>query len=330
MRSATVKAAALVGWAEMMATAGISPDEAGRVCAIDPGIWIAPDGEISLKSFVALSEYVGACAGAAQLSWQLGESYDLAALHEVGDAVLGARTLGTALKRFAEHFPLLQDACELRFDVLAECAQVSYRILDPDIWPRHHDALFTLAIVAQIIRRAAGPAWRESEFLFEAQQGPVGPVRSCGSLRFAGETNALRFPLAMLDLPMPAHDHKFDLKLLSRLIVAHRRAKPVRDKVEMMLFSRLADGVLNQEKIAAAIGMSSRTMRRKLAEDGLSFQHLLDECRMRQAVLDFHVHPKASIAQIALKLGYAEHSTFTRAFTRWAGIPPNSYRSLMN
>jgi AraC-like DNA-binding protein len=76
--------------------------------------------------------------------------------------------------------------------------------------------------------------------------------------------------------------------------------------------------------------MSSRTMRRRLADETISFQKLLADCRMRQAVLEFQSRPDASIADIALRLGYAEHSTFTRAFSRWAGIPPQEFRSELN
>ena len=68
-------------------------------------------------------------------------------------------------------------------------------------------------------------------------------------------------------------------------------------------------------------------MRRRLADEAISFQKLLADCRMRQAMLEFQSRPDASIAEIALRLGYAEHSTFTRAFSRWAGVPPQEFRA---
>jgi AraC-like DNA-binding protein len=73
--------------------------------------------------------------------------------------------------------------------------------------------------------------------------------------------------------------------------------------------------------------MSSRTMRRRLADEATSFRQLLDECRLPQSVLEFQLRPTASIADIALMLGYAEHSTITRAFTRWAGRAPQRFRA---
>jgi AraC-like DNA-binding protein len=54
---------------------------------------------------------------------------------------------------------------------------------------------------------------------------------------------------------------------------------------------------------------------------------VLDECRMRQAEFEFRTRPDLSIAEIALRLGYAEHSNFTRAFLRWSGVSPQQYRA---
>ena len=52
----------------------------------------------------------------------------------------------------------------------------------------------------------------------------------------------------------------------------------------------------------------------------------LDECRMQYAALEFRKRKKQSLAEMALKLGYSEHSTFSRAFQRWSGMAPHEYR----
>ena len=100
---------------------------------------------------------------------------------------------------------------------------------------------------------------------------------------------------------------------------------PATLRVRTMIFQGLNDGGFTQDTVARALGMSSRTLRRRLAGEGVSFQHLLDECRMRLAAFEFRVRENVSIAQTALRLGYSEHSTFTRAFSRWSGMPPQSY-----
>lgn len=209
-------------------------------------------------------------------------------------------------------------------------ACISYRILDPDIWPRHHDAMFSLGIVAQILRRGTLGAWEKVEFSFEAEQaemrGDIAKVLRA-PCSFGADSNQLRFPETMLDLGMPGSAAPCDTRKLSSLMVEQRRGTALVDRLSAVVFRDLNTVTIDQERIAREIGMSSRTMRRKLADEGSSFQQVLDECRMRQAVFEFRTRPDLSIAQIALRLGYAEHSNFTRAFHRWSGISPQAFRA---
>jgi AraC-like DNA-binding protein len=284
----------------------------------------------SLASFVQMTEFFGDHASAANASWLIGENFDLAALGEVGEAVQSARTLGGALRRLADNFELLQDVSRMQFDAEPDSATISYRILDPSIWPRHQDALFSLGIISRIIKMAVPDAATFMELGFECRKRDTGLTIGDGQIAFECEANSIRIPAAMLDMAMPETASTCDLRQLSMRLAERRRQRPAREKLASIIYARLADGDINQDHLASEIGMSSRTMRRRLAHEETSFQLLLDECRMRQAVLEFQARPDASIAQIALRLGYAEHSTFTRAFTRWAGMPPHRFRAQLN
>lgn len=329
MRVATIRASALGGWKDAMLVNGLDPQTVMRPNDIGEDAWEAGAGHVTLRSFVSFSEQVGHGPTHIALPWRIGEQYDLTLLDDVGRAVLSATTLGSALRRLADHFSLLQDATELRLDTTAENAMISYRILDPDIWPRHHDAMFSLAIIAQIIKRARGAEWDKTELAFEAEarENRTELSKTIGTAcNFGADTNQVSMPLAFLDLAMPTGDDRFDVRMLSRQLVAKRRATSTVDRVAAIVFRELNEGRLNQEQLACEIGMSSRTLRRRLAEEGYSFQQILDDCRMRQAAFDFRTRPDLSIAQIALRLGYSEHSTFTRAFSRWSGMAPQEFR----
>jgi AraC-like DNA-binding protein len=77
--------------------------------------------------------------------------------------------------------------------------------------------------------------------------------------------------------------------------------------------------------VATEIGLSDRTLRRQLAARNTSFQKIVDDCRIRQAVLEITRCNSVSISEIALRLGYSEHSTFSRAFSRCTGVPPQNF-----
>lgn len=328
MNAAEVRSSALHAWTNRARDFGVDPDDALSAA----GIVQARDCErdsVPLAQFARVAEFVGSHATVASASWLIGEQFDLEKLGEVGQAVTQARTLGVALRRLSDNFELLQDTSRLSLDITADTATLSYRILDPSIWPRHQDALFSLGIIAKIVKLAVPDAMSRAELGFECQQRETGLRMAQSQLAFECEANSIRIPVAMLDAAMPGivPEGCTILRQLSDSIAARRRARTARERLAEIIFARLSDGDINQDDLASEIGMSSRTMRRRLAEEATSFQQLLDECRMRQAVLEFQARPDASITDIALRLGYSEHSTFTRAFSRWAGTPPQRFRS---
>ncbi len=322
MAPATVRAAAMNGWESFLE---------GTVAAPMLGDGPPPES-MPLAEFVRFSEDVVTRTRDVAIPWLAGGNYDLAALGPLGDAINSAGRVGSALRRLVDYFSLLQDCTDIRLGLEDDMAAVSYRILDPDIWPRHHDAMFTLGIVSQILRRGTRGAWDKIEFAFEAEshemRGDIGKV-VCAPCTFGADTNQIRFPAALLDLALPAQPNPpvADVRQLTRSIVTKRRETPLVDRLSQMVLRDLNTQAIEQERFAREMGMSSRTLRRKLTEQGSSFQQVLDECRMRQAVFEFRVRPDLSIAQIALRLGYAEHSNFTRAFHRWSGLSPQAFRA---
>lgn len=328
MAPATVRAEAMQGWESYLPDSELPcPNPCAAASQAMPE-------SMPLAEFVRFSEQVVARTRDVTIPWLAGGTYDLAALGPLGNAINAAGKVGSALRRLVDYFSLLQDCTDIRLGLEDDMASVSYRILDPDIWPRHNDAMFTLGIVGQILKRGIvghpGGGWDKIEFAFEADahemRGDIGKVVRA-PCTFGADSNQIRFPAAMLDLALPAQPGTGDVRLLSRAIVEKRRTTPLVDRLSQMVLRDLNTCGIEQERFAREIGMSSRTMRRKLTEQGSSFQQVLDECRMRQAVFEFRVRPDLSIAQIALRLGYAEHSNFTRAFHRWSGVSPQAYRA---
>ncbi|WP_409645598.1 AraC family transcriptional regulator ligand-binding domain-containing protein [Sphingorhabdus sp.] len=80
------------------------------------------------------------------------------------------------------------------------------------------------------------------------------------------------------------------------------------------------------DRMAASFGMSERTLRRKLVEEGMSFRDLLDCVRKDMCQLYF-MEDTRSLGEIALLLGYSDLSAFTRAYKNWTGTPPSRHGS---
>jgi AraC-like DNA-binding protein len=79
------------------------------------------------------------------------------------------------------------------------------------------------------------------------------------------------------------------------------------------------------EAAASDLGMSGRTLRRKLAEEGTSYQRELDAVRQKLAE-DYFRRGGESVTELALGLGFADSSAFAKAFRRWTGCSPTEYQ----
>ena len=75
---------------------------------------------------------------------------------------------------------------------------------------------------------------------------------------------------------------------------------------------------------ASNLGMSARTLSRRLAEDGTTYQQVLDTLREKLAK-EYFLRGGTSVTQVALMLGYTDSSNFSKAFKRWTGISPTEY-----
>jgi AraC-like DNA-binding protein len=87
----------------------------------------------------------------------------------------------------------------------------------------------------------------------------------------------------------------------------------------------LSEGLPKMADIARRLGLSVRSFHRRLAEHGLSFQVLTEETR-REIATAMLQEERYALSEIAFLTGYSEQSAFNRAFKRWMGVTPASYR----
>jgi AraC-like DNA-binding protein len=98
----------------------------------------------------------------------------------------------------------------------------------------------------------------------------------------------------------------------------------VSSRVQQALLEALPDGAPSKPAIARVLGMSARNLQRHLADEGTSFKALLEEARVALA-RNYVDEGRLSVTEIAFVLGFADTSTFSRAFKRWTGRSPREY-----
>lgn len=147
-------------------------------------------------------------------------------------------------------------------------------------------------------------------------------------LHFGSKMDALLIAKELLLEPNRLGDNGFSSFLDSHLegqLSHFDSSTQLEQQVQNEISARLSEGIPRISDVATRLGMSGRTLQRRLSEEGYSFQSLVDESR-RQLAERLLRRTQYSLAEIAFLTGFSEQSAFNRAFKRWAGETPRSYR----
>ncbi|WP_043130943.1 AraC-like transcriptional regulator QhpR [Paracoccus sanguinis] len=300
--------------------------------AAEGGAEAAPT--MRLADFVASLEAIAASSLDPLAIWRAGQAMDLADLGVLGCTVALAPTLGAALRAFHKGFGALQSASSVDFQVEDDRASFSYRILDNEVWPRRADSELTLAVLSGIARRFAPDATTACALNFEHDPRAQGAAfaATVGSVPRQGETNAIVFPARLLDRRRAESEGPDTARAFREAMVAletHLRAmwlrQPVSHRVWHAMMERIGRDDIDQDAIARALGVSRRTLRRQLDAEGTSFHELTESCR-RNVGHALLVRTDLPMIEISMRLGYSDHTAFSRAFSRWFGASPRELR----
>ena len=328
---ATISSAVLCGFDQCLVSKGIDPFSLGRCCGISEHVWRDGEEDVALSDFVRFLERGATASVEPAFGWSAGRDFDLRVLGALGEAILGAPTLGAALTTFSNYFRLVQNSSELRLDEESDKAVLSYRFLDPDIWPRQQDAEFSLSIFLGVIQHCLGKDWEPSALTFEHR--PSRAVQSWNETVgtecfFESTANAIVFPAAALDRPMPTFDRETwhrHADALGRALAQRNRARPTAARVATAIFAALGRDRIDQGQIARALGLSRRTLHRRLDAEGTGFSEIVNSCRLRLAQRQL-AERETPLSQLAVELGYSDQTAFTRAFRQHSGVTPGAYR----
>jgi AraC-like DNA-binding protein len=264
------------------------------------------------------------------LALELGRRYHVTSFGILGYALMSSRTVLDAMNLalrfidlshiFSRPVPSLEgDQVVIRLDTLGLPVGQAAFLVERDIAAIH-------TVLAELVPGGVPFASLDLEFAAPAHSPAYRDVLGVRP-RFGRPYTALRFDLGHLRRPLPqANPHSQALaEAMCRDVVSERRAQPeVTDRVRLWITRNLArDAGLTSA--AAALSLSPRTLRRRLAQAGTGYQALLDEVREALAVRML-VTGVLDVEDVAQRLGYAEASSFISAFKRWRGVTPAQFR----
>ncbi len=149
-------------------------------------------------------------------------------------------------------------------------------------------------------------------------------------VEFEATSHVLRLSHAKLELPLQTSDIALHAHLTSYadILLSDRStaAPESRQRIEASILAHLPRGTATLERVAGDIGLSPRSLRRRLSDENLTFRGLAEELRQMLCAM-YLDDPSLSLAEVALLLGFADQSAFSTAYRRWTGITPSVARA---
>jgi AraC-like DNA-binding protein len=151
------------------------------------------------------------------------------------------------------------------------------------------------------------------------------------NLRFERPCSRMIFAADCLDLPIKrsaAELQRFLAGAPANILVKYRDPQSLASRIRHDLHELPAEQWPDTEALARHLSMSASTLRRRLADEGHSYQGLKDSVR-KELAIHWLGEDALSFASIATRLGFADTSSFYKAFRKWTGSNPGHYRSVM-
>ena len=266
------------------------------------------------------------------LGLHLAEGLPRGALDLVEYAFRSSPSLLAGLERLARYGRVLSDRVAARVEASGD--HVLLLVGDTGSSPLHTArAEFSLAIALRLARDATGSDLTPVRVCFaHAAPAPASEHQRFFHVpvRFDSGANSLVLDAADAARPLRGADPALSAivrrrleKALSERDVPH--AGTMTSRVRRLFVERLGEAAITPGDVASTLGVSTRTLSRRLAEEHTSFRHLLDSARAELAMALLHDR-SLSIGDIAFFLQYSEPAAFHRSFKRWTGRTPRAFR----
>lgn len=272
------------------------------------------------------------CTQDAGFGLKAGAGVGPASFNVVSYLLQSAPTLRAALALVQKYQRLISDGGRFQTITGPEACWVVYHPRQGALAFSPHQIESVLAAVVVFARWVTGSALRPQRVqLSQARIGPLAGYREVFQcpVDFEQAFSGVLLANAQLDAPLPqanaqlaqAHQQQAAARL-----AALSRQDGLEQTLRMWIASQLQGQAPARAQAARALGLSERTLARRMRAEGLSYSALLDGVR-RDAALQAVAQTTRALSDIALALGYAEPSVFTRAFRRWTGATPGQWRS---
>ena len=315
--------------------------------ATDHGVEVAPllkqagltqrevedrSGTIGVVNQIKFAELVAAKFGDELLGFHLAQDFELGEIGLLYYVAASAATFGGALSRVERYARIHNDGVDFEI-IRGKALRVRFHYAGVARHTDVHQIGFLIALIIRLGRHLTGRTLKPTRvrMMHHIHRGKSELEKFLDAdVEDGARVDEVEFPAGSGDLPIVSADqylHQVCVQSCEEAL-ARRGLKqtPLKVQVENAIAALLPHGQARHDQVAVELGMSQRTLARRLALEGSSFAKVLAE--VRSALADRYLADRTlPISQIAWLLGYAEISAFTRAFQRWTGMVPSEARA---
>jgi AraC-like DNA-binding protein len=300
-----------------------------RKVGLSPCLLQSPQARVSAKHYGALWRLIALTLDD-EFFGQDSRRMKTGSFAMVCHAVLHCKTLGQALERSLRFYSLLLDDIKGTLERNSGSASISLREREQGA-PRvfAHEVLLMLlhGVSCWLVGRRI-PIQR-AQFAY-AQPSHSAEYRLMYSteLKFGAPHTAIFFDSAYLALPIVQNERsvkEFLRTAPENILLKYKNGSSLGARIRRRLRQSMPGELAEFEALAQEMNMTPATLRRRLHEEGSSYQSIKDQLR-RDVAIQYLSHSKRSTMDIGLELGFSERSAFHRAFKKWTGASPGEFR----
>ncbi|MCY1406575.1 HTH-type transcriptional regulator VirS [compost metagenome] len=309
---------------------GLDSAQLCRQAGLDPQWMDDPNARYPLSATTRLWQLAVEASGDPAIGLRVSRFVSPTTFHALGYALVASGSLREVFERIVRYHQVVSDALVLQLS--REQGRYLFRLQLPEnAAPPAHEAIDAfVSIYVRTCRNRLGRDYAPLAVALTRPQ-PADPTPWHTALRapiqFGADENRLEFACADFDChlddanPELAQHNETVLNRTLEYLQPLTWERRVRQAIEV----QLPDGVPSADTVAQALHLSLRSLQRHLADEGCRYDSLLDECRQNLALQHLR-NANNSLSEISYLLGFADTSSFNRAFKRWTGLSPGQYR----
>jgi AraC-like DNA-binding protein len=325
-----IRAAALSNFSDVAQQMGLAPRVLLREAGLDPDVLSDPNIRVPVVAVMRLLEAAAVRSGCETFGLRMAESRRLADFGAVSLLIAHQPTLREAIDTTVRYRHLMNDALVTSVEEFGDLVVLREELVVDEVAPTRQAYELAIGAMFRMFNALLGPRWRPESIRFTHSRPADLSVhgRMFGpDVQFDSDFNGIVCSGADLDRPNPAADPL--LAQYARQFVEGMGARDIRSvarQVREAAYLLMPLGRASIDQIAKAMGMTVRTLQRRLAAEDAEFSLLLNDVR-RDLAVRYLANPTYSKTEIARLLGYGQLSSFTRWFIGEFGTPPTRWRS---